>query len=256
MGRMFKALIIVPILVIRIPAHAEGIEFQECKSSECISYQQPVTTKTDTLSDLYSIPSFRAVDLRQPHQSLESLYDVAPSAQQELEDLANQIADHVDGTVYSAGIKGEARAKQKVEGELGGDASQLTDIVRVTVEVDSVDALTAAYAELATSTQTKEVINRFHTPRPSGYRDLKVLVALPETHMVAEVQLHLKKIADIKNGQEHEIYREIQKIERTAALEKRELSEHEFAKINRLRQSSRALYDQAWQTYQPLSVAV
>ncbi|MDD1782806.1 hypothetical protein LRP49_16660 [Enterovibrio sp. ZSDZ35] len=256
MGRMFKALIIVPILVIRIPAHADPVDVKPSTNCQSIYYQQPEATQQAALTELMSISSFRAQHLQQPYSDLSELYDVAPNAQAELETLASNIAANVNGTVLTPGIKGKQRATEKVAGELNGDASKLTDIVRVTIETDSIADLNRAFDKLASATKTQEVINRFQTPRPSGYRDVKVLVTLPETDLVAEVQLHLKAISAIKNGEEHKIYEQIQGIERLASLQKRDLTEWEFAKIEKLRSQSRALYDEAWRDYHPLEMAV
>ncbi|MCV5804366.1 hypothetical protein OFN34_36775, partial [Escherichia coli] len=77
--------------------------------------------------------------------------------------------------------------------------------------------------------------NRFKKPGPSGYRDLNLLVRLPKTNLIAEVQLHLKAIADVKNGPEHDLYEQIQKLERQASMEKRNLSEIEMASIKNMR---------------------
>ncbi|PKF50640.1 hypothetical protein AT251_09955 [Enterovibrio nigricans] len=253
---MFKVLIIVPILVIRIPANAESVEVKPSTNSQSFHYQQPKATQQAALSELMSISSFRAQHLEQPYTDLTELYNVAPLAQEELETLASDIASQVNGTMLTPGIKGEQRAAEKVAGELKGDASKLTDIVRVTIETDSIADLNNAFDKLASATKTQEVINRFHSPRPSGYRDVKVLVTLPETNLVAEVQLHLKAIAAIKNGEEHHIYEQIQRIERLANVEQRDLSEWEQAKIERLRGESRSLYDTAWLDYHPLEMAV
>lgn len=211
MGRMFKALIIVPILVIRVPAFANQSDLRSLPEQPGFALEQAKSSQP--LTDLLAIPSFRAPEVQQPLHTLDELYLAAPKAQQELECLASKIAAKTQGNVLSAGMKGKARAEEKVLKELGGDASLLTDIVRITIETDSIDGLNQAYDLLAQSTQTAEVLNRFHTPRPSGYRDLKVLVTLPQSQMIAEVQLHLKAIAEIKNGQEHKIYEQIQNIE-------------------------------------------
>lgn len=254
MGRMFKALIIVPILAIRVPAYADQPDVESLPEHQRFAYEQVLPQQA--LSELLSIPSFRANQVAQPFSDLDALYDVAPDAQQELESLAADIAQSVDGKVLSAGLKGRARAEEKVAKELGGDASLLTDIVRITVETDSINALNRAYGHLAANTQTLEVINRFQDPRPSGYRDLKVLVTLPESKLVAEVQFHLRAISEIKNGPEHRIYEHIQGIERNAASEGRNLNDIEVAKVEKLRAESRKMYRMAWAQYHPLSMAV
>ncbi len=76
-----------------------------------------------------------------------------------------------------------------------------------------------------------------------------MLVRLPKTNLIAEVQLHLKAIADVKNGPEHDLYEQIQKLERQASMEKRNLSEIEMASIKNMRSQAKNLYQQAWQPY-------
>ncbi|MGF1756184.1 phosphoribosylglycinamide formyltransferase, partial [Vibrio makurazakiensis] len=69
------------------------------------------------------------------------------------------------------------------------------------------------------------------------------------TNIVAEVQLHLKAIADVKSGPEHELYEIIQGIERHAISESRSLNDIETAQITSLRRQSLEMYQQAWQPY-------
>ena len=106
-----------------------------------------------------------------------------------------------------------------------------------------------AYEQLNRFTKIVKTKNRFKTPARSGYRDLNLLVQLPHSNIVAEVQLHLKAIADVKSGEEHDIYEEIQSIERAAASQSRQLNEIEVARIHHLRNQSRSLYQDAWQPY-------
>ncbi|MCG6276376.1 phosphoribosylglycinamide formyltransferase, partial [Vibrio vulnificus] len=102
---------------------------------------------------------------------------------------------------------------------------------------------------LERETRIVKVKNRFKSPGESGYRDLNLLVQLPKTNLVAEVQLHLKAIADVKSGPEHDLYQQIQMMERQAASEARSLNDVELATIKRLRSHSKDLYQQAWQPY-------
>jgi len=75
------------------------------------------------------------------------------------------------------------------------------------------------------------------------------LVRLPKTNIIAEVQLHLKAIAEVKSGAEHELYEIIQGIERVASAQNRALNDIETAQITSLRRQSLELYQQAWQPY-------
>ncbi len=76
-----------------------------------------------------------------------------------------------------------------------------------------------------------------------------MLVRLPESQLIAEVQLHLDAISTVKNGAEHEIYEQIQKIERVGLQQNRSISEFERAQIAQLRIVSNNLYQEAWQQY-------
>ena len=94
-----------------------------------------------------------------------------------------------------------------------------------------------------------KVKNRFNEPVRSGYRDLSLLVMLPKTKMIAEIQIHLSEISKIKSGAEHDVYEIIQKIERLAHAENRPLSKIEESQIAKARNESRILYEKAWGLY-------
>ena len=78
---------------------------------------------------------------------------------------------------------------------------------------------------------------------------MNLLVRLPKTNLIAEVQLHLKAIADVKNGPEHDLYEQIQKLERQALVEGRNLNDIEMASIKSMRTQSKNLYQGAWHPY-------
>lgn len=247
MGIMFKVLIIAPMLVIQFPAFAK-----QQHAHQDLFFQQSPSRQRDALCELLAIPSYHLQNLKQPHTRLSELYKAAPEAQSELENIAKTAVCTVkSGNVFSSGFKGRERANEKVKKELAGDASRLTDVVRVTLAANSVESLIQIYNAITSSAQTLSVANRFKSPRPSGYRDIKILIKLPKSQLIAEVQLHLTAIANIKNNKEHHIYREIQKIERRATTSSRELREVEVSRINKLHQRSRRLYNIAWQRYEP-----
>lgn len=209
------------------------------------------------LCELLSIPSYQAKNQRQPYSSLSKLYQAAPNAQRELEIIAAKtVMIATSGNVISSGVKALNRATEKVKKELLGDVARITDLVRITVSANSIDSLTTIYNTIAASVQTISVLNRFKSPRPSGYRDIKMLIKLPESKLIAEIQLHLSAIAEVKNNKEHHIYRQIQKIERRATTAFRHLSDFEMARINQLNKKSRRLYDIAWQRYHFLDEAI
>ncbi|MDA0118765.1 phosphoribosylglycinamide formyltransferase [Vibrio sp. T11.5] len=200
------------------------------------------------LSGLYGIQSTPTTPL-QPYSDFDILYSKAHQAQAELEMLCKSTAMLTSTDAYFAGVKSADRAKQKIAYELDGDTERITDLARATIVANDIESLMSAYEVLNRETTVVKVKNRFKKPGASGYRDLNLLVQLPKTKIVAEVQLHLKAIADVKSGPEHDLYERIQKIERQAASESRDISEFEFAQINTMRAQSKALYQQAWLPY-------
>ncbi|PKF76715.1 phosphoribosylglycinamide formyltransferase [Vibrio sp. vnigr-6D03] len=201
-----------------------------------------------SLSGLYSIPSTNAKPI-QPYSDFDVLYSKAHQAQFELENLCKTAGMLSGTTPYFAGVKSESRAKDKIEKELDGNVSRITDLARATLVAKDIPSLVTAYEMLHKNAKILKVKNRFKSPTPSGYRDLNVLLELPGTKLIAEVQLHLSDIAEVKSGAEHKIYQKIQFIERTAAIESREMNDIEIQNIKQLRSKAKTLYQNAWQPY-------
>ncbi|GAK83794.1 hypothetical protein JCM19238_1356 [Vibrio ponticus] len=200
------------------------------------------------LSGLYGISSTDTQPL-QPYSDFDVLYSKAHQAQFELETICKSTALLTGTDAYFAGVKSSLRAQEKIALELDGQVNRITDLARATIVADDVASLMEAYEVLDRETTIVKVKNRFKKPAQSGYRDLNVLVKLPKTNLVAEVQLHLKAIADVKSGPEHSLYEQIQRIERTADTEQRAMTEFETAQIENMRRQSRQLYQDAWQPY-------
>jgi ppGpp synthetase/RelA/SpoT-type nucleotidyltranferase len=200
------------------------------------------------LSGLYGIQSISSSPI-QPYADFDVLYSKAHQAQAELETLCKSTALLTSTEAYFAGVKSSERAKEKIAYELDGKTERITDLARATIVADDIEGLMSAYEVLNRETTIVKVKNRFKKPAASGYRDLNLLVQLPKTNLVAEVQLHLKAIADVKSGPEHAIYEKIQKIERTAAIESRDFNEIEQAQVRNMRRESKELYQNAWQPY-------
>lgn len=200
------------------------------------------------LSGLYGIKSTSATPI-QPYSDFDILYTKAHQAQAELETLCQSTALLTSTNAYFAGIKSADRAREKIAHKLDGQPERITDLARATIVANDIESLMTVYEVLSRETTIVNVKNRFKSPKASGYRDLNLLVQLPKTKLVAEVQIHLKAIADVKNGAEHDFYEKIQTIERRAASQSREMSEFEVAQIQQMRNQSKALYQKAWQPY-------
>lgn len=187
--------------------------------------------------------------LTQPVNSLTALMSLAPSAQHELEDLLKHTAKQTNTHVKLAPVKSWQRAQQKIADKLQGRASGLTDVVRGSLVATSIPELVSSYQALSQHAQVVQTKNRFKSPKASGYRDINLLLRLPSSDMIVEVQLHLDAISEIKNGPEHETYQSVQRIERLARSQKRPLTEQERDQIAQYKQASATLYQQAWQGY-------
>ncbi|TKB49401.1 hypothetical protein FCL40_08700 [Ferrimonas sediminicola] len=203
------------------------------------------------LPGLMAIDSQEYASAIQPTSDFENLYLRAQLAQNELAMLTHRVAYLSSTQADVPAVKGRERALAKLEGKLDGDVRLLTDLARTTLVAEDVDGLLRAYHELDRQGEVVRVKNRFLTPKANGYRDLNLLVRLPDSQMVAEVQIHLRSFANIKSGPEHDFYQQIQEVERQALAERRSLSEFERARVQRLRQQSAVLYRQAWEAISP-----
>ena len=112
-----------------------------------------------------------------------------------------------------APLKGEDRSKEKVENEYGGDWSQLVDVVRCSIVVQTEIALEkVAQVLMASSNDPRyrlvRLKNRFKEPLFNGYRDAiySLSVCVDDVWHVCEVQLHLASV--ICHKHESHIYYE------------------------------------------------
>lgn len=227
-------------------------------STEPVGLNQPEKNQTQnqvnskrfkhTLNGLYGISSLKSNAL-QPYSDFETLYSHAEQAQLELETICKSTALLTNSQSISAGIKSKARAQEKIRTDLANNARQITDLARATIISHDIESLVSTFESIEKQVNVIGVKNRFKNPAPSGYRDLNVLVELPESKIIAEVQLHLEEIAKVKSGAEHQLYEQIQDIERSAITENRALNDIDYTKIADLRKRSIDLYHHAWQPY-------
>ncbi|NOI68544.1 phosphoribosylglycinamide formyltransferase [Vibrio sp. 99-8-1] len=241
--------ILTMLVLSRTPALAANNPVSQSPSQQKQTQDQinPTLFK-HSLSGLYKIESFKTHAI-QPYNEFDALYSHAAIAQQELETICMSTSLLSQSQAVFAGIKSEQRAKEKIDTDLSGEVNKITDLARATIIADDVAGLVTAYENINKQTKVVAVKNRFKSPAASGYRDLNILVELPESKIIAEVQLHLSEIEKVKSGPEHDLYEVIQKIERTAQAEKRDINQFESTQIAQLRRQSVELYQQAWQPY-------
>lgn len=250
MSNFLRTAALMLLVLSRAPAFAVTLNPSESQQSKGKQEQNQISPSAfkHSLSGLYGIESFDQA-INQPYDDFDVLYSKAHQAQSELEALCKATTLLTGTESYFSGVKSYQRAQEKIASELNGQTNQITDLARSTIVAHDVDSLVSAYESLSREVKVVRVKNRFKSPAPSGYRDLNILVELPKTGIIAEVQLHLQAIAEVKSGPEHDLYEIIQNIERNAALHSRALNDFETAQIASLRRQSMQLYQDAWQPY-------
>lgn len=150
--------------------------------------------------------------LRQKVDHLDTLYSEAEAARPELEDLIVKIARRVGGeALVPADLKDRVRAEQKLKTDYRGDASQLTDLLRGRIVVDSLEQADAATRALSGETDLCDVRDRLRKPLPHGYRNRAIKARLGGGH-IAEIQIRLRCFHELE-AQTHATYRQIREIQ-------------------------------------------
>lgn len=199
------------------------------------------------LGGLYQVTDLSNDTLIQPFSNFDQLYSLAGQAQLELATLTQQIALMSHTSAVVPAIKSPQRAQAKITNKHAGAVDKITDLARSSLVAANSYQLMSAYELLDKETEIVQVKNRFKNPKKNGYRDINLLVRLPKSQMIVEIQLHLNRIDAIKNGPEHDNYAQIQTIEHHAKQENRSISQIELFKISQLKQESEELYQVAWQ---------
>lgn len=155
------------------------------------------------------------------------------------------------GFLFMGPLKGEDRAKQKVEQDYNGDWSQVRDMVRATIAVPMVtqipkvlEQLKAAGIELAQKPK-----NNLIKPLPGGYRDLNLIVKLPNG-LLAELQVHIKPmtLAKEKGHAPYETTRAIEgKYRQKNVSDKAQWDENDRAEHEKAMAEQEKLYGAAWE---------
>jgi len=158
---------------------------------------------------------------------------------------------HKGGMLLLAPLKGEQRLTEKVQNEYEGEWDRVCDVVRGSLAVDSYDDVHTLMENLK-STMAEEGVrfakikDRFNRPLPSGYRDLMLVVTLPNGHH-AELQVHIKSMLPAKK-KGHVLYGKERVILGAASKEGRNLSDEEKQQVDKIREEQKAVYEPAWKT--------
>ncbi len=172
------------------------------------------------------------------------LYEQAAVAKVEFDPIVSNIASATNGAEKIAPLKNQNTAVGKSEGEYGGDHSRLVDICRASIIYNSYKDLMEGLGKSKDMLNLVREKDRFAKPTPAGYRDILLNVKLSNGH-IAELQLHLQQIMDVKDVDGHRLYEEIRLLERAAKEAARALTPEEAAKVDKLLEESRTFYDAA-----------
>lgn len=121
--------------------------------------------------------------------------------------------DSDQGFLFMGPLKGQERAEEKVRTDYNGDWSQVRDMVRATIAVPMVTQIPKVLAELKAAgiELAQKPKNNLVKPLPGGYRDLNLIVKLPNG-LLAELQVHIKPmtLAKEKGHKPYETTRSIE----------------------------------------------
>lgn len=152
----------------------------------------------------------------QPVKHLDELYEKSKEAEKGFKDDMDAIAQATKGSIsYTPAeyaepgtiLKKRSSAERKLSSELGGDASQLKDVVRATVLHNDWRETRSAAVEFIKSKGDAivRVKDRIAEPLAGGYRDMLINYRLPNG-IVAEVQFNTPAMLEVKNGEGHKLY--------------------------------------------------
>lgn len=147
-------------------------------------------------------------------------------APKSLDEADYMLPDHWDndkGFLFMGPLKGKDRAEEKVRTDYKGDWSQLRDMVRATIAVPGLAQIPKVLSELKAQGihLAQKPKNNLVKPLPGGYRDLNMIVKLPNG-LLAELQVHVKPmtLAKEKGHKDYETTRSIEAKYKEKGLEK------------------------------------
>ncbi|MBO2460220.1 WXG100-like domain-containing protein [Actinomadura violacea] len=140
---------------------------------------------------------------------LDDLYRAAEEQRGTLHDVLRDLANEPEDAKMRPGAKDRVRALDKIINENDGDASTLNDLLGGKVQFDSVADLYRALDRVQDVTRRHgvdvvSIKDRLRSPQPSGYRDIRMTVRMPNGH-IGELRLHLRSFDGVADH-EHSLY--------------------------------------------------
>lgn len=176
---------------------------------------------------------------RQPVETVDDIYALAPAAQDYIVGIGRQIQDELGVEFKNPGLKKIETAKEKMVRKSYVSSNQMTDISRagfIVKNAADADAIAARFGREA------EILDEGWNVTPEGYFDRKLLVRTPNG-IVSEIQIWSPELLKAKSETGHRLYERMRasddpEVRADLARQQRELY---AAAINREDQSFRAL---------------
>ena len=186
-------------------------------------------------------------------KAVDKVFKKAEKAKPKFDKANQKIADKLGGQYIAPPLKGRERALEKMNGQFGGDAGQLTDVVRSTFEVKTPADAQKALAEIKKNFKTSDVgfrnlLEKGSTTKLYGYRDIRVHVM--SNGSPAEIQINIPEMLEVKQKM-HKHFEIVSKLDRAAKVEGRALSPAELAQKKLLVGEMEAAYDAVWKKFFP-----
>lgn len=164
--------------------------------------------------------------------------------------------DNDKGFLFMGPLKGKDRATEKVKSDYctpekpDGDWSQIRDMVRATIAVPMVTQIPLVLSELkkAGIELAQKPKNNLVKPLPGGYRDLNLIVKLPNG-LLAELQVHIKPmtLAKEKGHKPYETTRSIEgKYKQKGITDKEQWEPADREKHAAAMKEQETMYGAAW----------
>ncbi|MCR4819030.1 MAG: hypothetical protein K5841_08760 [Fretibacterium sp.] len=138
--------------------------------------------------------------------TIEELYAKNKEAEAEFHALMTSLSDEFGAELLERKQpKSEKRVREKVEKNYDGDYSRVTDILAATLVFDTEEKILAAAEALKSRKYIVQFTDRWTVIKGSGYRDFQFKIAL-SNGVIAELQLHHRKIAEVNSYLAHSLY--------------------------------------------------
>lgn len=141
-------------------------------------------------------------------------------------------------------IKSKNRIIEKAIVEYGGDITKVNDILRGSIISRVYDRIPNILEDIKENFEVVRIKNRFEKPGPDGYRDVLINIRIKD--VIAEIQLHVKALFEIKEYISHLFYNVIRIIWAEAKKGNRNLFSWEENTIKKINEIQKYANEQAW----------